>query len=172
MAIGAVLWGVIANQATIAWALTAASAGLLLGLGLIARFRLGAAEGMDLAPSRNWEDPVVAEDVAAEAGPVLVTVEYTLEPAQRAAFAAAMRRLLRPIRRRDGAVFWELFVDSAHPHRCLECFLVESWSEHLRQHDRATKSDREVEDAIRTFYSGAERTTHYVALMAADSPAR
>ena len=172
MAIGAVLWGVVANRWTIAWALTAASAGLLLGLGLIPRFRLAAAEGMDLAPSRNWEDPVVAEDVAAEAGPVLVTVEYTLEPAQRAAFAAAMRRLLRPIRRRDGAVFWELFVDSAHPHRCLECFLVESWSEHLRQHDRATKSDREVEDAIRTFYSGAERTTHYVALMAADSPAR
>jgi MFS family permease len=168
MAVGAVLWGVIANQATIAWALTAASAGLLLGLGLIPRFRLAAAEGMDLAPSRNWEDPVVAEDVAAEAGPVLVTVEYTLEPAQRAAFAAAMRRLLRPIRRRDGAVFWELFVDSAHPHRCLECFLVESWSEHLRQHDRATKSDREVEDAIRTFYSGAERTTHYVALLAAN----
>ncbi len=172
MAIGAVLWGVVANQATIGWALTAASAGLLLGLGLIARFRLGAAEGMDLAPSRNWEDPVVAEDVAAEAGPVLVTVEYTLEPAQRAAFAAAMRRLLRPIRRRDGAVFWELFVDSAHPNRCMECFLVESWSEHLRQHDRATRSDREVEDAIRTFYSGVERTTHYVALVAANSPTR
>jgi len=166
MALGAVLWGVIANQATIAWSLTAASAGLLLGLGLIPRFRLAAAEGMDLAPSGNWEDPVVAEDVAAEAGPVLVTVEYTLEPAQRAAFAAAMRRLLRPIRRRDGAVFWELFVDSANPNRCLECFLVESWSEHLRQHDRATKSDREVEDAIRTFYTGAERTTHYVALPA------
>jgi hypothetical protein len=54
----------------------------------------------------------------------------------------------------------------------MECFLVESWSEHLRQHDRATKSDREVEDAIRTFYSGVERTTHYVALVAANSPTR
>jgi MFS family permease/quinol monooxygenase YgiN len=172
MALGAVLWGVIANQTTIASALPAARAGLLLGLGLIPRFRLAAAEGMDLAPSGNWEDPVVAEDVAAEAGPVLVTVEYTLEPAQRPGFAAAMRRLLRPIRRRDGAVFWELFVDSAHPNRCMECFLVESWSEHLRQHDRATKSDREVEDAIRTFYSGVERTTHYVALVAANSPTR
>jgi MFS family permease len=170
MALGAVLWGVVADRWTITWALTAASAGLLLGLGLIPRFRLAVAEGLDLAPSRNWEDPVVAEDVAAEAGPVLVTVEYTLEPAQRGAFAAAMRRLLRPIRRRDGAVFWELFVDSANPNRCLECFLVESWSEHLRQHDRATKSDREVEDAIRTFYAGGERTTHYVALVAADSP--
>jgi len=173
LAVGAVLWGVVANRFTITWALTAASAGLLLGLGLIPRFRLAAAEGLDLAPSRDWEDPVVAEDVAADAGPVLVTVEYTVEPAQRGAFATAMRRLLRPIRLRDGAVFWELFVDSANPNRCLECFLVESWSEHLRQHDRGTKSDRDVEDTIRTFYiRGDERTTHYVALPPADSPTR
>jgi len=173
LAVGAVLWGVVANRFTITWALTAASAGLLLGLGLIPRFRLAAAEGLDLAPSRDWEDPVVAEDVAADAGPVLVTVEYTVEPAQRGAFAAAMRRLLRPIRLRDGAVFWELFVDSANPNRCLECFLVESWSEHLRQHDRGTKSDRDVEETIRTFYiRGDERTTHYVALPPADSPTR
>ena len=115
---------------------------------------------------------MVAEDVPAEAGPVLVTVEYTFEPTQRAAFAAAMRRLLRPIRRRDGAVFWELFVDSANPNRCLECFLVESWSEHLRQHDRGTRSDRDVEDALRTFYTDEERTTHYIALVASNSTTR
>jgi len=172
MALGAVLWGVVANRFTITWALTAASAGLLLGLALIPRFRLATAEGLDLAPSHDWEDPVVAEDVAADAGPVLVTVEYTIDPAQRAALPPRCAGL-RPIRRRDGAVFWELFVDSANPHRCMECFLVESWSEHLRQHDRVTRSDREVEDAIRTFYVGGdERTTHYVALPPAEPPTR
>ncbi len=167
-AIGAVLWGAIASRVGIEWTLTAAGAGLLLGLGAIPRFRLAAAEGMDLDPSRHWADPVVAEDLGADVGPVLVTIEYTLEPAQRAAFAAAMRHLLRPIRRRDGAVFWELFVDSADPNRCVECFLIDSWAEHLRQHDRTTKSDREVEDTIRTFYTGGERITHYVALPAAN----
>jgi quinol monooxygenase YgiN len=106
----------------------------------------------------------VAESLDSEAGPVLVTVEYTVAPATRAEFAAKMRRHLRPIRRRDGAVFWELFVDSANPQRCLECFLVESWAEHLRQHERATLADREVENALRKFYSGTELTTHYVAV--------
>ena len=163
-AVGALLWGVFANQFTIKLALAAAGGGLLLGLGLIPRFRLAVAEGVNLTPAHNWADPVVAEALAADAGPVLVTVEYTLEPPQRAAFAAAMRRLLRPIRRRDGAVFWELFVDSAKPNRCVECYLVESWAEHLRQHDRTTQSDREVEDALRTFYTGRERVTHFVAL--------
>jgi hypothetical protein len=62
-------------------------------------------------------------------------------------------------------VFWELFVDSANPTRCLECFLVESWAEHLRQHDRTTASDGEVEDAMRTYLTGEEQTTHFVALV-------
>jgi len=163
-AVGALLWGIVANQAGITFALTAAGVGLLVGLGLIPRYRLAAAESMNLDPARIWDDPVVAEALAAEAGPVLVTVEYTLEPSQRARFAAALRRLVRPIRRRDGAVFWELFVDAANPHRCVECYLVESWAEHLRQHGRTTQSDREVEDALRTFYTGREHVTHFVAL--------
>ena len=166
-AVGALLWGIVANELGIKLALTAAGGGLLLGLGLMPRFRLAVTEGVDLDPARSWEPPVAAENLSADAGPVLITVEYTLEPAQRAAFAKALRRLVRPIRRRDGAVFWELFVDSANPHRCLECYLVETWAEHLRQHDRFTKSDRAVQDALRTFYTG-QRVTHFVALSALD----
>jgi len=165
-AVGALVWGIVADEAGIPSALMAAGGGLLLGLGLIPFFPLAAAEGLKLDPAHIWDDPVVAEELAAEAGPVLVTVEYTLEPRQRASFAAALRRQVRPIRQRDGAVFWELFVDAANPHRCVECYLVESWAEHLRQHGRTTQSDREVEDALRTFYSGRERVTHFVALQA------
>jgi len=164
LALGALLWGVIANQAGTQWALTAAGGALLLGLTVIPRFRLAAAEAGDLEHSQNWPDPVVAESLDAEAGPVLVTVEYIVEPERRAAFVDAMRSQLRPIRRRDGAVFWDLFVDSADPRRCVECWLVESWAEHLRQHDRTTKSDHEVEDRIRALVVGRERTTHYIAL--------
>jgi MFS family permease len=164
LAIGAVVWGVLANRMGVTWVLTAAASGMVLGLGLIPRFRLTAAEALDLEPSRNWPDPVVAEELAAEAGPVLVTVEYTIEPDQRAAFAAAARKLLRPMRRRDGAVFWELFVDSANPKRCVECWLVESWAEHLRQHERTTRSDREMQVRVRQLTVGRERTTHYIAL--------
>src|SRR2546427_433730 len=56
-AVGALLWGVVANRAGITLALTAAGGGLLLGLGLIPRLRLAAAEGVDLEPARLWDDP-------------------------------------------------------------------------------------------------------------------
>jgi MFS family permease len=164
LALGALLWGVVANQAGTRWALTAAGVGLLIGLTLIPRFRLAVAEVANLEHTQNWADPVVAENLGADAGPVLVTVEYIVEPDQRAPFVEAMRNELRPIRSRDGAVFWELFVDSADPRRCVECWLVESWAEHLRQHERTTQSDREVEDRIRTLVVGRERTTHFIAL--------
>jgi len=154
----------VANRVGVAWALTAAAGGMVLGLALIPRYRLVAAEALDLEPSRNWPDPVVAEELAHEAGPVLVVVEYTVEPARRAAFAAAARSVLRPMRRRDGAVFWEVFADSAKPDRCVECWLVESWAEHLRQHERTTRSDRAMQVRVRQLTVGRERTTHYIAL--------
>ena len=164
LAIGAVVWGVVADRMGVQWALTAAAGGIVLGLALVPRFRLAAAEALDLEPSHNWADPVVAEELADDAGPVLVMVEYTVEPAQRAAFAATARSLLRPIRRRDGAVFWELFLDAANPRRCVEYWLVESWAEHLRQHERTTRADRELQVRVRAFTVGHERTTHFVAL--------
>jgi hypothetical protein len=56
------------------------------------------------------------------------------------------------VRRRDGAMRWELFEDVAAPGRYLETFVVESWAEHLRQHERATVSDRQVWERVRSFH--------------------
>jgi hypothetical protein len=54
----------------------------------------------------------------------------------------------------DGALRCELFQDPADPQRYLETFLVESWVEHLRQHERVTLSDREAEARARALHRG------------------
>ena len=59
-----------------------------------------------------------------------------------------------PARLRDGALRWELFHDPADPPRYVETFLVESWVEHLRQHERVTLSDREAETRARALHRG------------------
>ena len=49
---------------------------------------------------------------------------------------------------------WGLFEDAADPTRWVETFLVRSWVEHLRQHERVTWDDREIEERVRAFHVG------------------
>ena len=67
-------------------------------------------------------------------------------------------------RRRDGAYAWGVFEDAAQEGRIVETFLIESWMEHLRQHERVTKADRLLQEEIRRFNrSGDPKVTHFIA---------
>ena len=65
-------------------------------------------------------------------------------------------RELRSIRLRDGAIRWGLWDDVAQSGRFLESFVVESWLEHLRQHERITASDRAVQAIAHAFHRGSD----------------
>jgi quinol monooxygenase YgiN len=94
---------------------------------------------------------------------VLVTVEYRINPRDREAFLDALARLGRE-RRRDGAYSWRVFEDAADEGRLVETFLLESWLEHLRQHERVTNADRLAQEAVQHFQlSGGPKVTHFIA---------
>lgn len=149
MAAGSATWGAIATHFTIQWALVAAAIGLALGLTAALRYRLPTGEGPDLTPSLHWPTPITAFEPSAGDGTVLVTVEYCVEANQVVEFLAIMRQL-ETARRRDGAFRWGLYRDIAEPERWLETFLVESWGEHLRQHERVTAEDRAMQERVRS----------------------
>jgi MFS family permease len=163
LAIGAALWGALADAFGVRAALLAAAIGMALSLATMLRWRLVASESLDLAPSSHWRDPVLTREVSPEEGPVLITVEYRVAHANAEAFTRAMHDVGR-LRRRDGGVSWGLFRDTADPERFVETFVSESWGEHLRQHARATMTDRRVEATARAFHIGAEppRVSHLV----------
>jgi hypothetical protein len=56
---------------------------------------------------------------------------------------------VRRQRLRDGALRSGLYSDPADPGRYVETFVVESWSEHLRQHERVMVSDRLADERAR-----------------------
>jgi transmembrane secretion effector len=59
---------------------------------------------------------------------------------------------------------WIVFEDVAEPGRMVETFLVESWLDHLRQHERVTNADRVSQDAVHRFQvGGAPKVTHMIA---------
>jgi quinol monooxygenase YgiN len=111
----------------------------------------------------HWPTPLITHEVEYDQGPVLVTVEYRIEPANSEAFLSALERLAHE-RRRDGAYAWGVFEDAAEEGRFLETFLVESWLEHLRQHQRVTNADRILQNAVHQFHlDGAPKVTHFIA---------
>ncbi|MGG5887473.1 MFS transporter [Falsiroseomonas sp. HC035] len=78
-----------------------------------------------------------------ESGQVLEVVRYHIDPANRSAFLAAMAEC-RQVRLRNGALGWRLFEDVAHPERWVEFWIMQSWTEHLREEGRMTDWDLTV----------------------------
>ena len=118
---------------------------------------------MDVSPWNHWKMPAIVEDVRPEfdAGPVLVTVEYRVSRDRADEFLQAIHEYGR-VRRRDGAFRWGVYRDLEEADRYVETFVVSSWAEHLRQHERVTNADRAVEERLRTYVTGAPTVRHLV----------
>jgi MFS family permease len=164
MAAGSAIWGQAASTLGLQAAQFIAAAGLVVAIPLTWRWKVGTGAGVDLTPSMHWPEPTVTHDVARHEGPVLVTAEYRIDPRERGRFLAAMDELGYE-RRRNGAYGWGVFEDSASEGRMLETFLVESWIEHLRQHERVTNEDRVLQDLVNRFQrdGSAPTVTHFIA---------
>ena len=162
MTLGSIVWGAVANAFGLVAAHVAAAAGALAALPLAMRYRLQGAAGLDLSPSMHWPTPIVSRHLQGDEGPVMVSVEYRVEETNRAAWLAEIRALERQ-RRRNGAYAWQMFEDAADRGRFVETFHVESWLEHLRQHDRQTQADRQADERVRVLSRGEPHVTHLVA---------
>ena len=50
-----------------------------------------------------------------------------------------------------------------HPDRFTEQWEVDSWTEHLRQHERVTETDHEIQTAVRDLLVEPAEVRHFVA---------
>jgi hypothetical protein len=162
LAAGSAFWGAVAAREGIQPALFWAALGIIAttALGLVARLP---DTTTDVSPWNHWRMPAIVEDVRPEfdEGPVLVTVEYDVNPDRIDEFLRAIQERGR-VRRRDGAFQWHVFRDVEQADRYVETFLVSSWVEHLRQHERSTKADREVEERLQSSVIGVPNLRHLV----------
>jgi MFS family permease len=164
-ALGSLLWGGVAQRAGTQSALLCAATGLSASVFLRIRFPLAAGRMLNLTQKSPWPDPTLSSGSDPENGPVFVTVEYRVQPGRADEFVEAIYKL-ELIRRRDGATQWGLFQEGSTPKLFLEEFIVESWLEHLRQHERMTVSDLEIQARVDVLHIGPEvpRVTHYIAV--------
>ena len=148
-ALGAVIWGKLADLMSVPLSLAVAAASLLVSLAFTRGRTLEGSE--DHTPTHPFQEPVPAMPIDLEEGPVMVTVEYLVDPARSVEFDAIMAES-RGARLRAGAVSWGLFEDLEHPGRFVEYFACETWVDYLRRFDRFTAADEDLHQRRHAFH--------------------
>jgi MFS family permease len=163
-ALGAVVWGRIAEWTTVPTSLLCAAAAMLVGLFFTRGRPLEGPQEQDHTPTHPFPEPVPAREMAPDAGPVMVTLEYQIDPARGGEFQSIMAES-RGARLRNGAVSWGLFEDVQQPGRYVEYFACDTWADYLRQFDRFTAMDQQLQAMRYEFHLGTEppRISRFIA---------
>jgi len=163
-ALGSAVLGIGAQQAGLTTTLVIAAAGLVLGPLAAIRYPLRPLDPEQLLPAGDWPSPHVLDAEAQSGGPVLVRVEYHAQPGQERELLAALSEL-RYSRRRTGASSWRVWQELEQPGVFVENFMLASWEDHLRQHERVTVADRARQQRVRNLVDPQQPpvVTHLIA---------
>ncbi len=155
MALGAWIWGLIAESHGAGTALFLSAGVMLVGLVIGLPLPLPDRADLDLDPLNRWRLPDVALDLKPRSGPVAILIEYVIGPENEAEFLEVMTDRQRT-RRRDGARHWTLMRDVTNPTLWMESYQTPTWVEYQRHNQRVTNADADIGDRLRALHSGVE----------------
>jgi MFS family permease len=155
MALGSWLSGELAGQWGVGGALVIMGAVQSAGLLLRFRFPLPQVEALNLDPLSRWTEPDIAVSIQPRSGPIVVTIEYRIDPANIPEFLAAMAERRR-IRIRDGARHWTLLRDLEDEMVWIERYHVATWVDYVRHNQRRTHADAANFERIRALHVGPD----------------
>ncbi|WP_445150078.1 MFS transporter [Baekduia sp. Peel2402] len=160
-AIGSAIMGILAGWLGVTEVLAGAAVALALTplLSLVTTIRRF--EPDELLPAGGEPAPHVLTAADAESGPIQVRIERHAAPGREQELVAAVADLEK-LRRRTGALAWTLWRDTADPTRIIEEFLVASWIDHERQHERFTIRDRTRLDDVLSLTDRPPTVEHYL----------
>ncbi|MBX5199782.1 MFS transporter [Rhizobium leguminosarum] len=152
MSAGSWVWGTVAQNYSLTWALEGAAGALLLV----------AAAGL-LFPVRPWEEadqessdfhpPDLALDLKPRSGPIGVKIEYSISEANIEAFLGCMRAR-RHVQSRAGAHNWTLQRNLQTPSIWTETFRTPTWLDFLRLNFRLTAADKYLVEQLHALHDG------------------
>ncbi|RUU74430.1 MULTISPECIES: MFS transporter [unclassified Mesorhizobium] len=152
MAAGSWIWGSVAQNYSLNWALEGAAGALLLV----------AAAGI-LLPIRPWEEtdqessdfrtPELALDLKPRSGPIVAKVDYSISEKNIDAFLGCMRAKRHALSR-AGARNWTLQRNLQTPSLWTETFRTPTWMDFLRLNHRLTAADKEVGHHLLALHDG------------------
>lgn len=156
IALGAGIWGAIASHFSIEVAMVASGA-CMLAMPLLA-YLLPLPQVSD---ERNElvelaHEPEVAMAITMRSGPIVIEVDYQVEPDKARDFYEAMRKVQR-VRLRNGGFDWSLSRDIADPALWTEHYHCPTWGDYLRMRGRYTETDMELQAEADAFHTAIGR---------------
>lgn len=153
MAAGSWIWGALAQHSEPKWALLGAAGVLVAGALIGLRLPLPEFGTLNLDPLNRFREPALRLDLNYRSGPVMVMVDYIIDPADVPEFLSAMSQRRR-IRIRDGAQQWVLLRDLENPEQWSESYHVATWGEYVRHNERRTHADAGISDRLHALHRG------------------
>lgn len=150
LAIGSALWGALASAAGTSFALAASAALMVVLHFLNRRVRVTMGTEADVTPGVQLPDMAIVAEPLPDDGPVLIQIEYRVEPQNWKPFLRAIHAA-EGIRRRNGATSWRVFRDLAEDGGFVERYIIASWAEYIRLRSRMTMGDRKLHDHVEQF---------------------
>jgi len=156
IALGAWIWGLVTASWGVDVAMIASGVALALSalLGFVLPMPRVSLSELEIVEIGN--EPEVALPLTARSGPIVIEIDYVVDPDQARAFYTAMLRL-QHARLRNGAFDWSLSRDIADPKLWTERYHCPTWGDYLHQRERFTQSDRELQSQANAFHMSPER---------------
>lgn len=155
VALGGWGWGVFANDYGVDRALLLSAAALIASPLLSRWMRIPSSGRLDATASDLLSDPDVRMPLTPRSGPIVVEIEYRVDPARARLYYAVMQRV-RSSRMRNGAYGWSIARDIEDPELWIERYHCPTWYDYLRQRNRPTQAERDLHARALEFHKGPE----------------
>jgi MFS family permease len=154
-AIGAAIWGMLTTQSSVTISVICGSVFGIIAVLLTKHLKLEGGSEEDMTPVCPIEHPTPDRNIALDAGPVMISLEYKINPQNTHDFKEVMIRS-RDARLRQGAMSWSLFEDAEKEGMMVENFVFETWADYLRRFDRFTTNDLNLQEERFKFHEGVK----------------
>jgi MFS family permease len=154
MALGGIIWGLSASMLNVTLTLEIAAGLLLLSLLLSIPFSIDFVGELNFTPA-----PVTGSSLKLlhvprpHDGPISITYEFEVHRSRGSEFIRLLREV-RLIHLRNGAYSWRLHEDLGRANVYRIEMMMPSWTEHLLQRERYTKSERDVLEQVVSLHAG------------------
>ncbi len=155
LAIGSWAWGALAVQIGIDKALLVSGLAMLVSPVVALWLRVPEVDAATQDGARTIVDPEVRLALNPRSGPVVVEIEYRIDPAKAREFHNIMQQV-QLNRQRNGAYGWSIARDITDPELWTERYHCPTWHDYLRQRSRPTDAERALQRTATDMHLGPE----------------